>query len=463
MLTLLPDFWDPQDRNHNRDRDRDHDVIALTHVCRAWRELFISRSSLWTNFYCVDPDKTHTYLERSKSSPINLSLSGHHGLSSSDPFLQIVPHAIKRLKSLSIKVVSETLPDIIAHLSLPAPHLEHLSIDGDCESAPQRNPVLTSTLFNGALSSLRELCLKSVRTELPWKNMVNLTSFTLAHTLPGEICVRYLLNFFESAPRLREVHLRSTTPTSGAQDGRSVSLTNLKWMTILGSGPTSLLLNHLLIPVGATLITQADLSGPLIEDHLPKSLDNLRNLSGFSEIRLYVIRWYPRVRFSGPNGQVTMVPITFRMGSTHLVLESLTRFDTSKVKRMEIEYGERLCEGPSSRDLPYQALLPMKSLRTLTLSACQGTHTFISALHPSTSSEDVVCPELEELVLALPMDRAKLNIEAVIEMAATRASRGAKLKSVRIVSCDEAMKAGALELRKHVLRVRCGPDARRDG
>ena len=49
--------------------------------------------------------------------------------------------------------------------------------------------------------------------------MVNLASFSLLHTPPGDVTVRRLLDFFESAPCLRKVRLSFATPTSGAQSG----------------------------------------------------------------------------------------------------------------------------------------------------------------------------------------------------------------------------------------------------
>ena len=63
VLVLIPDFWDGL--------EREKIAIVLTHVCRAWRELFISLASLWTNFRCVDADETRSYLERSKSALLN--------------------------------------------------------------------------------------------------------------------------------------------------------------------------------------------------------------------------------------------------------------------------------------------------------------------------------------------------------------------------------------------------------
>ena len=450
VLSLIPNFWETD--------DRDQDVITLTHVCRAWREIFISRASLWANFDCICVDKTRVYLERSKSSPINVSLANFVGLSPCDPFLQILPHAIGRLRSLSVYATFKSLQDITAHLSLPAPFLEDLQIDGHpaLYSQPD-NPVLASTLFNGDLSSLRVLCLRSVRTELPWRNMVNLTTFTLVRTLPGEISVGHFLDFFESAPRLREVRLHAATPTFGAQNGRLASLVCLKRMNIIGGRP-SLLLDHLLIPVGAELTIRTSLRSSLIEDHLPKSLDNLRNLSGFTRICLNTSRWLTPVEFSGPNGRVAISSANYAQA----VLESLARFDTSKTERLEIGGNVSF-----SRYTCYQTLLPMRGLRTLTLSHCQSSRGFIAALRRGVGSSGLVaCPELEELVLAFHIDEGIIKdgidgpgiIKEVIGMAAARVLRGAKLKCVRIIDHDKDMQIDSFELEKHVLRVEYGPD-----
>ena len=444
ILALIPDYWD----TYNRDQD----VIALTHVCRAWREVFTSRASLRTDFDCVDADKTRTYLERSKSSPLHLSLIGDHNLSPSDPFFEIIPHAIGRLKSLSVEGTPRNVQDITAHLSRPAPLLEDLTICGGVGHTTDRNPVLTPALFNGDLSSLRELSLEHVRTELPWRNMANLTSFMLVRPSPSEVTVRHLLDFFESAPQLRVVDLYFATPTSGAQNGRLVSLPRLKGMEITGDELPSLLLDHLLIPVGAELRTEVASVGHLINTHLPRSLDNLRNFSNFTTIELYGDNSHLQIKFSGPNGQVTMVQHISLVNGTCSVLESLAHFDTSKTECLKINHGE-----PSSSDTPFRALLPMKGLRTLTLSRCKNPHILTYALHPSTSpSEVVVCPKLEELVIE---GGETLDVKNIIEMAGARASRGAKLKSVRINGPYKFVRLDVLELKKHVSLVDCSPEA----
>jgi hypothetical protein len=444
ILVLVPDFWD---KDYD---DGDQDVVALTHVCRAWREVFISRSSLWINLDCEDEDKTRVYLERSKSLPINLSLHANGPLSSYHPFFKIVPHAIGRLKSLDIDLGMVDFPqDIADPLSRSAPLLEELSIRGAYDYAPNRNPVLPPTLFNGDLSSLRELKLGSVHTELRWRNMVNLTSIMLARMSWGNDSVEQLLDFFESAPHLRKVQLLATL-TSNAQNGRLVSLACLRRMEITGGGSASPLLDHLLIPVGANLKIEVELPCPPIEDHPPRFLDNLRNLPNFTDIYLLTAGYSLQVQFSGPNGQVRMISRRLQSDNTGFVLD---HFDTSKVERLKIDRGIRPSSGPLHR-----ALLPMKHLRTLTLHHFASPDLFVYALLPDSSlSGDVVCPELEELVIAV--DDWAGYMKSVIEVMAARASRGLKLKSVRIFAKNQPARTDVLELEKHVSDVECGPEA----
>jgi len=431
-------------------------VIALTHVCQVWREVFTSRPSLWTR---LDLDsmgeiEVRVYLERSKSSPVRLSFD-RGNLTSSDLFSQIVPQVIGRLGYLSIGVTPENIQDTTAHLSHPAPLLEDLSIYGRPRSIPDRRPVLASTLFDGNLSSLRELYLDSVRTELPWRNMVNLTTFTLRHAPQGETSARQLVDFFESAPHLREVEIYSATPTSGAQNGRLVSLRCLERMGISGGGPPSVLLEHLLIPAGAELILEAESRSSLIGDLLPRSLDNLKNLSNFTTIRLYIDEIYPCMIFSGPNGLVSMTPVASRGNATDLALELLARLDTSKTKRLKVGNG-----GPLSKNIVYQALLPMKDLRVLELCECNSLNAFIHALHPSASpSATTVCPKLEELVIVLSENMEAFDTTDVVGMAEARASRGKRLKTLGIADgpCRYDPLEDVLELGKHVGRVEYGP------
>jgi hypothetical protein len=127
-----------------------------------------------------------------------------------------------------------------------------------------------------------------------------------------------------------------------------VSLACLKRIDILGEQPPSLLLDHLIIPAGAKLTTQGASPGHPTEYLLPRPHDNLGNLPNFTRIHLYLSYFYPRIRFSGPNGKVGMVPLIPRIDATRLALESLFRFDTSMAERLRIDHGN-----PPSSDLSY--------------------------------------------------------------------------------------------------------------
>jgi hypothetical protein len=189
ILSLIPDYY--------REDDMDEDLVALTHVCRGWRDAFISRSSLWTKLDLIDTDKTHTYIQRSQSSPLELYLRYDEVIDHAFPL--ITPH-IRQLKSLTVDAY--VFPNVLRHFFCHAPLLKKLDIS---ISAPD-DPVLDATLFNGDFSSLHELHFFGVVTDFPWKNLANLRVVTLK--LYSQRCgTTHILDFLESAPLLQTVLL----------------------------------------------------------------------------------------------------------------------------------------------------------------------------------------------------------------------------------------------------------------
>jgi len=439
VLSLIPDSLAADEED-----DIDEDLIALTHVCRAWREIFISRSSLWTYFKCTNADKTRVYLERSKSSPITVSLYRDTTLAIDDPLFQIIPYSVCRLETLSIEAGPEILHHIITHLPPHAPLLKRLHIYSTFRSRRRQDFSFTATFFGGDLSSLRALHLECIRTDLPWRNMVNLTSVVLRSTSPNGPSMTQLLDFFESTPRLCNIELNSATPVTDGQRGRLVPLAYLKRMTILRGSPSSVLLDQLLIPIGAELSLLAHSFHRVIEGHLPGSLNNLRNISNIAQIHFRVSDC-ARIELSGPSGQLNMMAGD---DIADLGFESLARLDTSKVERLEIDSSDHPFTRPS-----YQELRPLENLRTLTLSRCENPYTFMAALGPDTASSGAVpCPKLEEIIL-IHYTGTEVDIKSVTEMAAARVSGGAKLRTIRIGGKDKLNPGDALELKKHVLNV----------
>jgi len=399
----------------------------------------------------MDAKKTRVYLERSKSSTIKLWLDRENGLFPHDPFLQFPPSALRRLCYLHINTDFDHLQTITDYFSRSAPLLQDLSIFGSED--PFLNPMLATTLFDGDLSSLRHLCLYSISTSLPWRNMANLTTFDLGYVVDPRVTVGQLLDFFEGAPSLITVGLTFSTPNSGAQNGRLVSLARLRKLTFYGWEPPSLLLEHLLIPVGTEMKIDLDEDGPRIEDFLTRSLDNLRNFTNSTKIRLHFRTRMVTMQFAGPNGRV----LTTAMSTGADVNSSVTRFlaalDISKTKWLEIIGSEPLSEGFQ------QVLLSMQNLRTLSLSLCKDLRSFILALAPiPNSTNPTACPKLEELILRT---EERFDIETMIGMAAARASAGSPLRSVNIINWGEVVRReGMVELLRHVSHVEISVEIR---
>ena len=227
VLSLIPDHLD--------EGEYDKSLITVTHVCHGWRDAFTSRSSLWTRLHFTNVDKTRTYIQRSRTSPLNIFLHKAKGASYlDDAFSLVIPH-IRRIKLLI--VYAETLPSILTHFHCHIPLLEGLAIvKVDTENAGT-DDVLDGAFCGGDLSSLHKLHMYGVTTQLPWKNLANLRLFKLTCRHPEHNVTR-LLDFFESAPLLHTVQLRGSIPgSSDAPANRTVSLPHLNSLYIAANAP----------------------------------------------------------------------------------------------------------------------------------------------------------------------------------------------------------------------------------
>jgi len=438
ILFLIPEYW-----NH---RQRDKEIIKLTHVCHAWRELFTSRPSLWSRLDCVDADKTRAYLERSKSSPLEISLkkdnekpaTSYHN----DALLQVVPH-INRVKSLTVTgLMEDVLPDITTHFSCPVPLLENLSIVIRCLYAP----VLDPALFNGDLSSLRTLELEGV-AGLPWNNLPNITSLSLDRIPEAGISVTTLLNFFESAPLLRKISLICSMPNScDTPLERVISIPRLEEFVVGGPLPYSTLLDHISIRPNALMRMVFNLTSDRlpIQEHHPKSLANFRHISHITQISVGLRGKSKFIQLYGPSGRHCInakwvgehgydnCPVTVNAR----MLQSVIMFDTSKVQRLAVTLYAVSPQMNTGESPPYQVLCRMDNLRTLTLTECHNL-LFFAALNPERAPRGVIlCPWLTDITLHIHLEKRFCLVE-LWEMARARDSRGVKLESVMVVCTQQ--------------------------
>ena len=127
ILSLIPDYFDEAGSGYYGRSFSDKTLIALTHVCHVWRDTFISRSSLWTRLDSKDIDKTHTYIQRSPSSPLTIDFGDcNYRFINDDAFALVIPH-VRRLKSLTI-IGAWRRPSVLRHLRCRVPFLEELDI-----------------------------------------------------------------------------------------------------------------------------------------------------------------------------------------------------------------------------------------------------------------------------------------------------------------------------------------------
>ena len=435
VISLIPDYCETEE-----------ELIALTHVCRSWREIFISRASLWTFLDCTDLDKTNAYIQRSRGSPLEISFAPPGLLCRRDAFDLTLPF-IGRFKALTLSGFSRNIIELTKHLGTPAPLLDKLDIQVRTPDAVTNEGIL----FGGDLSSLRELCLHGIIPDLPWQNMTNVTTFDFRHAPEYSITTTQLLNFFEHAPLCEITLVESFPHSSDAPAERTVSLPHLKLFRIRSFSPHSAVLNHLHIPIGALVTMEFELDSDTcpIQHHFPRSLDNLGNISHITSINL---DFYDRMsmRLQGPSGGLYALGfcdgIPDSLESEHLVLQSLRKFPISTIERFTMGF---LSVDTENGGPVYQTLLLMENLRTLVLGDFDHT-SFVSALNPNRNASNVViCPKLEELSFIIESP----YINEISEMAKVRALRGAKLATVVIFSAEEFIPAGVFDLESHVSRV----------
>lgn len=200
---------------------------------------FTSRSSLWTHLDCKDAEKTHTHIGRSRSHPLEISLMRWECIPyCNDALLMAIPH-IGRISSLTIYVLSDALSRLLNHFPFPAPFLKELKIvlHYDGLAHDPRPATIPNTILPDCSPPLRKLRLSNVATDLPWRNLSNLTVFEFRHfpDTVDSLFVGQLLNFFESAPLLRKIALHDSIPTSSAvPSGRVIPLLNLRKLIIDG-------------------------------------------------------------------------------------------------------------------------------------------------------------------------------------------------------------------------------------
>ena len=444
VLSLIPDYSDED--------DPDELPITLTHVCRSWREIFTSRPSLWTTLDMTNISKTRTFIQRSRSSPLDIYVSNlGHETYLDDALSLAIPH-IPRFRSFIFH--SDAIPDTLRNFSCHTSLLEELEIH---IYSPYTH-TLDIPLLNSGLPSLRRPSPLADTTRLPQKNTSNLRVFSFS-CARGGVTVTQILNFLESSPLPHTIDITDSIPNSSdAPPERIVTLGHLKTLPIT-TDTVHCILKHFRIPVGASLTVTAHFrveEFPLL--YLRGTSPNIENLSCITAINFLFGPYAKCAKLSGPSGSLCLrgwwgnptIPST---AMDDQILRALGPRILLTTERLTISD----CQHPELADVEewpiFRTLLSVNNLRTLVLSRCDN-QLFISALNPGkNSSEVVLCPSLKKLILFVELWGLT---NSLVDMAEERDLRGAKLVSVTIVSLGTPVpETEVLELREHIPQVEC--------
>ena len=227
-------------RSRCEDYPTPYDWILLTHVCRAWRQLALSTSSLWTHVAIVGDswEPTTELLGRAGDRLLTLTCSADRAYDS-DRLKYLFPYCIRQVATVVLPTTAATL--ITPFLAQEAVHLETMTLVGPSVTThylateiaqfdtPYNFPALkhikTVSPLPGPItrlfsSTLTSLILRYPREdddlfeEPPWSYRSHLLAAALVHTPHLEFLSVDLYDFTElvtstpALPNLRQLSIR---------------------------------------------------------------------------------------------------------------------------------------------------------------------------------------------------------------------------------------------------------------
>ncbi|KAF5314485.1 hypothetical protein D9619_011762 [Psilocybe cf. subviscida] len=198
--------------------------IPVTHVCRQWRSIALNAPALWSNLLSDNVAWTMAMLDRSKASPLTVSIH------SSDA-IPVLKH-LSRIRSLTIEHWSaddlQKLRVFIEENASVAPQLEVLSL-----SSVSNSPwSLPSTTFQQA-DRLKDLFLDGIQIDWTYSPFFrHLTKLRLQTILyDGQPTWRELITALDQMPALESLFIDNMLPKvtfDAALDAVSAYLPSLK-------------------------------------------------------------------------------------------------------------------------------------------------------------------------------------------------------------------------------------------
>ena len=243
-------------------------LVAMTHVCRSWRNVLFPTPSLWTQIDLSRSTKSQQagddFLRRSGDQLLDIfqSLEDQDHV---EPFLSTTLLNPPRLQRLEIVSCLFHLKHVLGYFSLSAPILRRLDITNDPNITEE--DVKLPKVFGGQLPKLTSLELHYLRTNFRGFNFPSLTRFRF--TTGTNTSVPDLKFFFERCPSLEFIQLcldyMPQPPV--APHRKRISPTALKELRYDQGACTSGLLDHLILPNCTEVMLKGQFTGEALDQY----------------------------------------------------------------------------------------------------------------------------------------------------------------------------------------------------
>ena len=182
----------------------DRGLIVATHVCHQWRPTLTSTPLLWTNLDCRDSEWVATFLERSKTAPLDVRITKPLPSFDIQGFLS---SNFWRTKSLCVDLSLQGIRAAILEICTPAPLLRELKFQGCRFRIPSKTLSPEFITLSRHAPLLRFIHLDTCPRLSPPFSLPHLTNFELSTHFGQSASARTLLKLLSSAPRLRRVSI----------------------------------------------------------------------------------------------------------------------------------------------------------------------------------------------------------------------------------------------------------------
>jgi len=410
-------------------RHDDRDLISATHVCGWWRSILLSTPLLWTEVVFGGPDRTLTYLERSKLAPLRVSIWGSAIHSSTGDMSWI-----GRMNSLCISGDKEQIESTAGQLCLPAPLLQSLAFSrppGLQDWTTVGHSIHIPPAFLAQrVPSLRNLAFLSISpspvTGIPLQNLTNLR-WTNSMVVIGE-----LLTLLESAPLLEVIILEFGSGPASVKPRKFITLSKLRKLIWVIRGRFSLM-RFIIAPELNDLSIRLNYSHILHNNNpsiiLPPHQEHVPLLTEPTALR-YVCHDFTRTwNFTYPSGRLTISESPeFRTLDPPVDrwLAPSTPISFRSTKRLVVE---------GFNGFPLPGNIPIEQFESLEYLKLVGeVDRLLKILQPNGNMTNgtLPVPFLSHLELRPTLFRSNFPFVALVEILRQRKVAGHGVKSVRI-------------------------------